>query len=71
MDILLKAKLDKLALEHADQFKVYYVLNTPPTGNWDGGVGFVTTEMIKERLPAADLPGSKILLCGTSPPSPL
>lgn len=50
---------------------MYYVLNTPPTGNWDGGVGFVTTEMIKERLPAADLPGSKILLCGTSPPSPL
>lgn len=61
-DILLKKELDRLAKEHPDRFSVYYVLNEPPE-KWDGGTGFVTTEVIKERLPApaAD---SKILLCG-------
>ncbi|KAJ5489732.1 NADH-cytochrome b5 reductase 1 [Penicillium diatomitis] len=63
-DILLKDKLDKLAQEDA-QFNVYYVLNNPPEG-WTGGVGFVTPDMIKERLPA---PANdvKILLCGPPP----
>ncbi len=44
-DILLKEDLDKLAAEDKG-FRVYYVLNNPPTG-WKGGVGFVTPEMIK------------------------
>ena len=46
-DILLKEELDKLAKED-DGFRVYYVLNNPPSG-WTGGVGFVTPEMIKVR----------------------
>lgn len=61
-DILLKAELDGLAKGHPDRFNVYYVLNNPPE-KWDGGVGFVTTAIIKERLPEAT-PTSKILLCG-------
>ncbi|KAJ5935111.1 NADH-cytochrome b5 reductase 1 [Penicillium verhagenii] len=63
-DILLKEKLDKLHQADPD-FNVYYVLNTPPAA-WAGGVGFVTADMIKERLPA---PASdvKILLCGPPP----
>ncbi|KAJ9302021.1 hypothetical protein DTO271G3_887 [Paecilomyces variotii] len=63
-DILLKDELDALAKED-DGFRVYYVLNNPPEG-WNGGVGFVTADMIKERLPA---PASdiKILLCGPPP----
>ncbi|KAJ9211910.1 hypothetical protein DTO166G4_6438 [Paecilomyces variotii] len=63
-DILLKDELDALAQED-DGFRVYYVLNNPPEG-WNGGVGFVTADMIKERLPA---PASdiKILLCGPPP----
>lgn len=44
-DILLREKLDKLAKED-DKFRVHYVLNNPPEG-WQGGVGFVTPEMIK------------------------
>jgi cytochrome-b5 reductase len=61
-DILLKKELDELAAAHPLRFKVYYVLNNPPE-NWNGGVGFVTAEHIKERLPA---PAStmKMLLCG-------
>jgi cytochrome-b5 reductase len=63
-DILLKEDLDALAKEDPG-FKIYYVLNNPPVG-WDGGVGFVTAEMIKEKLPApAD--DVKILLCGPPP----
>ncbi|KAG5786330.1 hypothetical protein H9Q73_000064 [Fusarium xylarioides] len=63
-DILLKEDIDKLATED-DKLRVYYVLNNPPE-TWDGGVGFVTPDMIKERFPA---PASdiKILLCGPPP----
>jgi cytochrome-b5 reductase len=63
-DILLKEDLDRLAREDAD-FNVYYVLNNPPEG-WSGGVGFVTADMIKEKLPApaADI---KIMICGPPP----
>ena len=63
-DILLKDQLDSLAQEDPD-FKVYYVLNNPPE-KWDGGVGFVTADMIKERLPAPG-PDMKILICGPPP----
>ena len=44
-DILLQEELDKLEKED-DGFRVYYVLNNPPE-NWNGGVGFVTPDMIK------------------------
>jgi cytochrome-b5 reductase len=47
-DILLKEDLDALA-EKDPKFRVYYVLNNPPE-KWDGGVGFVTPEMIKVWL---------------------
>lgn len=46
-DILLKEDLDTLATQDP-KFRVYYVLNNPPEG-WNGGVGFVTAEMIKVR----------------------
>ena len=44
-DILLKDDLDSLTKEDPG-FRVYYVLNEPPE-SWDGGVGFVTPDMIK------------------------
>jgi cytochrome-b5 reductase len=43
-DILLKEDLDELAKTDKG-FRVHYVLNNPPAG-WDGGVGFVTPEMM-------------------------
>lgn len=61
-DILLKKELDSLADRHAARFDVFYVLNNPPE-KWNGGTGFVTTEMIKEKLPAPAT-DSRILLCG-------
>ncbi|KAE8454185.1 NADH-cytochrome b5 reductase [Mollisiaceae sp. DMI_Dod_QoI] len=63
-DILLKEDLDQLAKEDVG-FRVHYVLNNPPE-KWDGGVGFVTPEMITKWLPkpASDI---KLLLCGPPP----
>ncbi|KAL9096813.1 MAG: hypothetical protein Q9163_006395 [Psora crenata] len=63
-DILLKDDLDALAKEDRG-FRVYYVLNNP-TENWDGGLGFVTPDMIKTRLPAPSK-DMKLLLCGPPP----
>jgi len=63
-DILLKQDLDALAQDDPD-LNVYYVLNNPPE-KWDGGVGFVTAEMIKNKLPAPG-PDVKILICGPPP----
>ena len=63
-DILLKEDLDGLAAKDP-KFRVHYVLNNPPE-KWSGGVGFVSADMIKEKLPApaADV---KILVCGPPP----
>lgn len=47
-DILLKEDLDRLA-EEDPGFRVHYVLDKPPEG-WTGGVGYVTSDMIKVRL---------------------
>lgn len=63
-DILLKDEIDELAAKDPN-FKVYYVLNNPPE-KWDGGVGFVTADMIKEKLPAPG-PDMKICICGPPP----
>ena len=63
-DILLKDELDSLAAKDP-KFNVHYVLNNPPE-NWTGSTGFVTADMIKEKLPA---PANdvKILICGPPP----
>jgi cytochrome-b5 reductase len=61
-DILLKSELDALALAHPHRFKVYYVLNNPPSA-WDGGAGFVTKEHIQTHMPPTS-EDIKILLCG-------
>ncbi|KAK6199360.1 NADH-cytochrome b5 reductase 1 [Scheffersomyces amazonensis] len=64
-DILLKAELEKFEEEHADQFKVHYVLNEAPQG-WTGSVGFVTPEIIDKYLPKAS-ENTNLLLCGPPP----
>lgn len=64
-DILLKSELDQLAKDHPLRFQVYYVLNNPPDA-WTGGVGFVTKDMINERMPESE-PLHKMLLCGPPP----
>ncbi len=63
-DILLREDLDALAAQDS-KFRVHYVLNNPPE-KWDGGVGFVTADMIRSKLPAPS-PDVKILVCGPPP----
>ncbi|CCA68189.1 related to cytochrome-b5 reductase [Serendipita indica DSM 11827] len=65
-DILLKEELDKLADEHPQQFTLYYVLNEKPEQGWEGGVGFVTKDMIQRHMPAPK-EDIKVLLCGPPP----
>ncbi|KAK4415362.1 NADH--cytochrome reductase 1 [Sesamum alatum] len=64
-DILLKDELDSLAKNYPQRFQVYYVLNQPPEV-WDGGVGFVSKEMIQAHCPppASDI---QVLRCGPPP----
>lgn len=61
-DILLRSKLDEFAARYPKNFKVHYVLSKPPRG-WNGGTGYVTKDLAREKFPA---PGkeSKALLCG-------
>ncbi|KAB2569289.1 NADH-cytochrome b5 reductase 1 [Lasiodiplodia theobromae] len=63
-DILLREDLDALAAKD-DGIRVHYVLNNPPEG-WTGGVGFVTADMIKAKLPAP-AKDVKVLICGPPP----
>ncbi|KAL2927699.1 NADH--cytochrome b5 reductase 1 [Bienertia sinuspersici] len=64
-DILLKEELDSFAKNFPDRFSVYYVLNEAPE-DWNGGVGFISSNMIQDHCPA---PASdiQILRCGPPP----
>jgi cytochrome-b5 reductase len=42
------------------------VLNSPPAEGWKGGSGFITREILSERLPAPG-PETLILSCGPPP----
>ncbi|KQK10294.1 NADH--cytochrome b5 reductase 1 [Brachypodium distachyon] len=64
-DILLKEELDSMAEDYPDRFKIFYVLNQPPEV-WNGGVGFVSQEMIKTHCPAP-AEDIQILRCGPPP----
>lgn len=66
-DILLRAELDDLAQQHPDRLKVYHVLNNaPPSGEWEGGVGFITKDILRARLPPA-AEDVLVLRCGPKP----
>ncbi|EGG07362.1 uncharacterized protein MELLADRAFT_85788 [Melampsora larici-populina 98AG31] len=56
-DILLKQELDEIHSKHPKKF----------SAKWNGGVGFVSKEMIAEKLPSATEDSIKILLCGPPP----
>ena len=60
-DILLRAELDALAYLYPN-FRVYYTLDKPPSG-WTGGVGFVSEEMIRKKMPPPS-DDHLILVCG-------
>ncbi|KAI8470669.1 MAG: NADH-cytochrome b5 reductase [Monoraphidium minutum] len=64
-DILLRKELDELEQQHPGRFKAYHVLNKAPDG-WEGGVGFITKDVLRSRLPPA-APDVMVLRCGPKP----
>lgn len=63
-DILCKSMLDQYAQDNKN-FKVHYTLDRP-SDSWKGGKGFVTSEMIQDKLPGPET-DCMILLCGPPP----
>ncbi|KAK3372731.1 hypothetical protein B0H63DRAFT_527559 [Podospora didyma] len=64
-DILLRSELDGYVEQCPGNFQVHYVL-AKPGPNWTGSSGFISADLIKERLPlVAD--ETKVLLCGPPP----
>ncbi|KAJ5110670.1 hypothetical protein N7532_001205 [Penicillium argentinense] len=61
-DILLRDELENFARRYPKNFKLWYMLDTPPE-NWKYGSGYVDQNVLREQLPG---PASetKILLCG-------
>ena len=61
-DIILREKIDELQRAHPKQFDVYYVLDRPPPG-WHGGSGYISEQMLRDRLPPPQLEHlTKVLL---------
>ena len=68
-DIMLREELDEIVRRIGPaRASVYYVLNDPPATGWEGGVGFVSPEMIKDKMPpAVDDNSTRLLFCGPLP----
>lgn len=62
-DILLKQELDDLIKQRPDQFKITYLLDKPERDDWEGGVGYVTLDLMKESFPSAE-EDVQLLVCG-------
>lgn len=66
-DILLRKELDEAVIASEGRLEVYHVLNKPPAG-WTQGEGFVSKDLIAEKLAKAlDADENKLLMCGPPP----
>lgn len=65
-DILLREDLEKLAAMYPEKFRLYLVVEKAPLGEWKGGIGFISPEIIKECCPAPTT-DIKVLICGPPP----
>lgn len=61
-DIMLRDTLDALQFRHSN-FKVHYVVDKAESPKWNGGTGYVNTNMIKHYLPSPNT-NCRILVCG-------
>jgi cytochrome-b5 reductase len=61
-DILLREELEALAERYPKKLKLWYLLDAAPEG-WGYGVGYVTREVLRERMPPPGGDG-KVMLCG-------
>lgn len=67
-DILLKSEIDARAKANPDKLDVYYVVDKDSSwfGSWEGGVGYVTEAMLKEKMPPPSK-DSMVYVCGPPP----
>ena len=65
-DILLKDRLDALAAQHPEQFRVTYTLDTADE-KWQGETGYVTQAMVERCLFTSSEDGAQIFVCGPPP----
>ncbi|KAG0049857.1 NADH-cytochrome b5 reductase [Gryganskiella cystojenkinii] len=65
-DIILKDKIDALAKENPEQFKVTYVVDKASKG-WEGETGYITAELIKKHIPEIGSAGNQVFVCGPPP----
>ncbi|KIM92668.1 hypothetical protein OIDMADRAFT_173855 [Oidiodendron maius Zn] len=61
-DILLRSELDAFTSAYPQKFKYENILSRPGS-TWSGKKGFISKDLVKEKLPPPS-PDSKILLCG-------
>lgn len=66
-ELFMKNEIEKMRAERPGQFHVYYMVESTERPDWEGGIGYVTKEIMEEYLPAPE-PESKgkvqLLLCG-------
>ncbi|KAK5628324.1 hypothetical protein RRF57_004039 [Xylaria bambusicola] len=61
-DILLRSELEAFSRKYPNNFKLYYILDSP-TPDWQGGKGYVTKQILAEHFPAPDA-DSRAMICG-------
>jgi cytochrome-b5 reductase len=61
-DILLRKELEAFARKYPKNFKLWYMLDTPPA-DWAYGSGYVTPAVMAERLPGPS-DETAVMLCG-------
>ena len=61
-DIMLREKLEHFAKVASKKFKLLFTLDHP-SDSWKGGRGYVTKDLLQERMPAPSK-DTKMLLCG-------
>ncbi|RZF38823.1 hypothetical protein LSTR_LSTR000526 [Laodelphax striatellus] len=64
-DILLRPELEEVSAKHPEQFKLWYTVDRPTEG-WKYSVGFISAEMIQDRL-FPPSPDTLVLMCGPPP----
>ena len=67
-DILLKDELEAFAKNYSERFELFFTVDVKPEEqeNWNMGVGFITKEMLAEKMPAPS-EETLILYCGPPP----
>lgn len=63
-EIFLKKELDEMARKRPNQITIHYLLDKVDRDDWEGGVGYVTQDLLKEKMPSPEQKGVQLLLCG-------